>query len=143
MTDDPELEQSAVGTSIVPPTPGEVFTGLATGTSYVMGNIIGEGFFGVVYACSDGWDNDLAAKILKPIRTHDEPLADLFGIDNFNGPIWIVPIARCLLQAVNFCISIILRTKTFIRAMSLHRFHEMKCDQQSQERFSSNWVISE
>jgi serine/threonine protein kinase len=142
--DAPEPEQSAVGTTVIAPTPGEVITSLATGTSYVMGTRIGEGFFGVVYACSDGWDNDLAAKILKPIRTHDElaasalaevqkllylrhpqityvydafefrdsfyiitercysPLTDLFAIDDFNGPIWIVPIARCLLQAVNF-----------------------------------------
>jgi len=48
-----EPEQSAVGTTIIAPTPGEVITSLATGTSYVMGTRIGEGFFGVVYACSE------------------------------------------------------------------------------------------
>ena len=159
-----EPEQSAVGTTIIAPTPGEVITSLATGTSYVMGTRIGEGFFGVVYACSDGWDNDLAAKILKPIRAHDElaasalaevqkllylrhphityvydafefrdsfyiitercylPLANLFAIDEFNGPIWILPIARCLLQAVNSYILITSPTRISILATSLPHF---------------------
>jgi hypothetical protein len=30
-----------------------------------MGERIGEGSFGVVYGCVDGWKNDLAAKVLK------------------------------------------------------------------------------
>ncbi len=73
MTDAATQEQvAALGTNTVGPTAGEVITSLATGTSYVMGNKIGEGYFGVVYECWDGWDNELAAKILKPTRTHDE-----------------------------------------------------------------------
>lgn len=73
MTGDPtQVEASATGNTSVPPTPGEVITSLATGTTYTMGEMIGEGFFGVVYACFDGWGNDLAAKVLKPTRTHDE-----------------------------------------------------------------------
>jgi serine/threonine protein kinase len=72
MVDDSAPQPSAVGTILVPPTSGEVITSLATGISYVMGNKIGEGFFGVVYECTDPWDNELAAKILKPTRTHDE-----------------------------------------------------------------------
>ena len=145
MTDVPaSVEASATGDSSVPPTPGEVITSLATGTSYTMGEQIGEGFFGVVYACFDGWGNDLAAKVLKPTRTHDElaasalaelqklvhlrhphvtyvydafefrdtfyiitercycPLTQLFSLENFDGANWIMPIARCLLQAVHF-----------------------------------------
>lgn len=128
----------------VGPAPGEVITSLATGMSYEMGGRIGEGYFGVVYECWDGWDNNLAVKILKPTRTHDElaasalaevqklvhlrhphityvydafefrdtfyiiterchsPLTYLFTIPEFNGPLWIIPIARCLLQAVHF-----------------------------------------
>lgn len=141
---DANAQDQAIDASAVGPTPGEVITSLATGTSYVIGSRIGEGYFGVVYECSDGWDNELAAKILKPIRTHDElaasamaevqklvhlrhphityvydafefrdsfyiitercysPLTALFTIDQFNGPVWIIPIARCLLQAVHF-----------------------------------------
>jgi hypothetical protein len=70
VTDTAAQEQvAAVGTDTVGPAPGEVITSLATGTSYVMGEKIGEGYFGVVYECWDGWDNELAAKILKPTRT--------------------------------------------------------------------------
>ena len=65
MTEGPApLETSATGSTSVQPTPGEVITSLATGTTYTMGDQIGEGFFGVVYACFDGWENDLAAKVL-------------------------------------------------------------------------------
>src|SRR5262249_12918143 len=34
-------------------------------------------------------------------RCHS-PISGLFTIPDFNGPLWIVPIARCLLQAVHF-----------------------------------------
>lgn len=30
------------------------------------------------------------------------PLVRLFGLENFNGLVWLKPIARCLLQAVNY-----------------------------------------
>jgi hypothetical protein len=36
-----------------------------------MGDKIGEGHFGVVYSCKDVWENDLAAKVLKPIGTYE------------------------------------------------------------------------
>ena len=55
----------------VPPQPGEVITSLATGNTYTMGEQIGEGNFGVVYSCVDVWENDLAAKVLKPIATYN------------------------------------------------------------------------
>lgn len=58
--------------AVVPPTAGEVITSMATGNSYTMGVKIGEGFFGVVYECRDIWENDLAAKVLKPIGTYDK-----------------------------------------------------------------------
>lgn len=56
----------------VPPSLGEIITSLATGNSYTMGENIGEGNFGVVYACNDIWENDLAAKVLKPIGTYEK-----------------------------------------------------------------------
>ncbi|MBI3736190.1 serine/threonine-protein kinase [Candidatus Sumerlaeota bacterium] len=49
-----------------PPAPGEVITSLLTRNTYTIGQIIGEGHFGVVYSCTDAWDNDLAVKVLKP-----------------------------------------------------------------------------
>lgn len=30
------------------------------------------------------------------------PVADLFKMENFNGSVWLMPIARCLLQAVHY-----------------------------------------
>jgi serine/threonine protein kinase len=32
---------------------------------------IGEGNFGMVYACVDGWNNDLAAKVMKPLAPYE------------------------------------------------------------------------
>lgn len=139
-----EGPSAAVTKSVVPPSPGEVITSLATGTTYTMGESIGEGSFGVVFACADGWGNDLAAKVLKPTRTYDEvqaaalgelrrllllrhpyityvydafeyrdtfyiitercycPLTQLFSLAGFDGQPWIMPIARCLLQAIQY-----------------------------------------
>jgi serine/threonine protein kinase len=128
-----------------PPTPGEVITSELTHNTYTMGEKIGEGSFGEVYACTDGWNNDLAAKVLKPLRPYEQvkasatlemqklfllrhpnityffdafefrqtfyiitercycPLSNLFTMKaGFTGRFWIMPIARCLLQAVQF-----------------------------------------
>lgn len=57
---------------VTPPTPGEVITSLATGNSYTMGEKIGEGHFGLVYGCRDFWNNDLAAKVLKPLDPYEK-----------------------------------------------------------------------
>lgn len=129
---------------VVPPTPGDVITSLATGNTYTMGDLIGEGYFGLVFSCIDVWGNDLAAKVLKPIGTYDRvkasaeaelgklallrhpnityifdafeyrdtfyiitercycPLTQLFSLKDFNGLVWLMPIARCLLQAMHY-----------------------------------------
>jgi eukaryotic-like serine/threonine-protein kinase len=126
------------------PRVGEVITSGSTGNTYTMGEMIGEGNFGLVFACRDIWENDLAAKVLKPLQTYEAvqaaamrelatllrlrnpnitfihdafelkhtfyiitercycPLTNLFGLSNFNGQTWILPIARCLLQAVHY-----------------------------------------
>lgn len=55
-----------------PPTEGELITSSATGNTYRIGSVIGEGSFGVVYECSDTWENELAVKILKPRGTYEE-----------------------------------------------------------------------
>lgn len=123
---------------------GEIITSAATGNTYTMGDVIGEGNFGRVFACRDVWENDLAAKILKPLGTYETiqaaalrelmtlarlrhpnitfvhdafelehtfyivtercycPLKNLFSLPNFNGQLWILPIARCLLQAIHY-----------------------------------------
>lgn len=136
--------QSLVVKAITLPAPAEQITSRATGMTYTMGDRIGEGSFGVVFACKDGWGNDLAAKVLKPVRSYEEvqaaaagelrrllllrhpyityvydafeyrdtfyiitercycPLTSLLTIENFSGEVWIPPVARCLLQAVNF-----------------------------------------
>jgi serine/threonine-protein kinase len=110
-----------------------------------MENQIGEGAFGVVFACRDVWDNELAAKVFKPLGTYDRvreaaeaelgkllnfrhpnitfvydafefrdtfyiiterctgSIAELlFKMDGFAGPVWLMGIARCLLQAVHY-----------------------------------------
>jgi eukaryotic-like serine/threonine-protein kinase len=129
---------------VIAPALGEAITSLATGNSYTMGPPIGEGAFGVVFACRDFWGNELAAKVLKPVGSYDQvkaratdemlklvtfrhphityiydafefrdtfyiitercygPLTRLFDLGSFNGLLWVIPIARCLLQAVNY-----------------------------------------
>lgn len=128
----------------IPPSEGEVITSLATGNTYTMGTKIGEGNFGVLYSCKDIWENDLAAKVLKPTGTYEKVRASaeaefvklmrlrnphitfvydafefrdtfyiitercycsvkqLFSLPNFNGLLWLMPIARSLLQAVHY-----------------------------------------
>lgn len=56
----------------IQPSPGESITSLLTGNTYTIGPWIGEGNFGIVYSCSDDWDNELAIKVLKPIRPYEE-----------------------------------------------------------------------
>lgn len=126
------------------PSPGEVITSMATGNTYTIDEKIGEGNFGIVYACTDVWNNDLAVKVLKPLGTYDAVKAsaeaelgklmtlrnpyityvydafefrdtffivtercqgcvkDLFEIEGLSGLVWLMPIARCLLQAVQY-----------------------------------------
>lgn len=126
------------------PTAGESITSDATGNTYTIGAQIGEGSFGVVYECIDVWNNDLAAKVLKPSSTYEQvrysaiaeldklrtlrhpfvtylfdafeyrdtfylitekcngSVSDLFRLNPFNGRAWLMPIARCLLQAVHY-----------------------------------------
>lgn len=126
------------------PAVGEVIISLATRNTYTMGEIIGEGNFGSVYACRDVWNNDLAAKILKPVDTYDSvkasaeaefhklltlrhpfvtyvfdafeyrdtfyiitercqtSLAALLTWEGLKGDVWLMPIARCLLQAIHY-----------------------------------------
>lgn len=55
-----------------PPTSGELITSTFTGNTYQIGQIIGEGSFGVVYECADTWNNELAVKILKPRGTYEQ-----------------------------------------------------------------------
>ena len=55
-----------------PPTEGELITSNATGNTYRIGRVIGEGSFGVVYECTDTWENELAVKILKPRGTYEQ-----------------------------------------------------------------------
>ena len=128
----------------IQPAIGEVITSLATNNSYTIGNVIGEGSFGIVYGCTDVWGNELAAKVLKPIGTYEKvkakaesefikllqlrnpyitfvydafefrdtfyiitercfaPIDDLFTLDNFDGKVWLMPIARGILQAVHY-----------------------------------------
>lgn len=149
MTED-SVRSFPSATSVTPartaiaPQAGEVITSVATGNTFIMGEKIGEGFFGVVYACKDVWDNDLAAKVLKPIGTYETvraaaegeiqrlltlrhpnityvydafefrdtfyiitercycPVTQLFSLSPFDGRTWLMPIARCLLQAIQY-----------------------------------------
>jgi len=137
-------QPASVKKSAVAPTPGEVITSTATGNSYTFGDQVGEGGFGVVYRCTDVWNNLLAAKVLKPRGTYegvrqaaegelqrllllrhpyityafdafeyrdtfyiiteycDMALDELMQLPKFDGSVWVTPIARCLLQAVQF-----------------------------------------
>lgn len=129
---------------VVPPSHGENITSLRTGNSFTIGERIGEGHFGIVYACKDVWGNELAAKVLKPLGTYEivrgkaeqeflkllavrcpyvtfvydafeyrntfyliterchSTIDRLIQRENFQARFWILPIARCLLQAVHY-----------------------------------------
>ncbi|MBZ0169609.1 MAG: protein kinase [Kofleriaceae bacterium] len=55
-----------------PPVEGESITSTLTGNTYRIGPVIGEGNFGVVYECTDTWENLLAVKMLKPLGTYEQ-----------------------------------------------------------------------
>src|SRR6266704_2984478 len=57
---------------VIAPSPGESITTTTTGNTYTMGEKIGEGNFGIVFSCVDVWNNELAAKILKPKGTYEQ-----------------------------------------------------------------------
>ena len=54
------------------PKKGESIVCEQTSNTYIIGEQIGEGNFGVVYACSDTWGNSLAVKVLKPKGTYQD-----------------------------------------------------------------------
>lgn len=127
-----------------PPQPGmEIWNGSKL---YVIGEALGTGSFGSVYACGDEWGNQLVAKVLVPqnqsyeevrVRWLDEAdklmrlrhpnttyiydicehkdtfyiimercawtLHDIITLTpGYDGSVWLMPIARCILQAVHF-----------------------------------------
>ena len=55
-----------------PPVEGELITSGNTRNTYRIGKVLGEGSFGVVYECTDTWDNELAVKVLKPLGTYEQ-----------------------------------------------------------------------
>jgi serine/threonine protein kinase len=61
-----------VAPPVVFPTAGETIISEMTGCTYTIGPPIGQGSFGVVYACVDDWNNELAAKVLKPTKPPQE-----------------------------------------------------------------------
>lgn len=143
-TPNPENSVTQVEKQVIQPTEGELITSLATNNTYTIGSFIGEGNFGVVYSCKDVWENQLAAKVLKPIGSYEQvrasaenelaklmtlrnpyitfvydafefrdtfyiiteychgPIKNLLGTQDLDGIVWLMPIARCLLQAVHY-----------------------------------------
>jgi serine/threonine protein kinase len=56
------------------PVAGTAITSQVTGNTYLFEHKLGEGNFGVVFACTDVWDNQLVAKILKPRESSTDEL---------------------------------------------------------------------
>lgn len=54
-----------------PPSEGEAITSEVTRNTYRIGRVLGSGNFGVVYECSDTWNNQLAVKVLQPKGTYE------------------------------------------------------------------------
>ncbi len=80
---------------VTPPVPGEVITSGATGVSYTMGEKIGEGHFGLVYSCVDAWNNNLAAKIMRPIGPPERVRAATEALISISMPIKTFISAMC------------------------------------------------
>jgi serine/threonine protein kinase len=59
------------GQRAVAPRPGEIIPSPRFQNAYRFGGKIGEGAYSVVYRCRDRWNNDLAAKVLKPTNTYE------------------------------------------------------------------------
>jgi serine/threonine protein kinase len=78
----PEHPQAPPERQFQPPTAGE---GIRTGDGrlYWIGDPIGSGAFGSVYACTDEWGNSLAAKILHPRGDTYEQVRDRW-LEEFN-----------------------------------------------------------
>lgn len=54
-----------------PPVEGESITSASTKNTYRIGPPLGAGNFGVVYECTDTWNNELAVKVLQPKGTYE------------------------------------------------------------------------
>ena len=65
-------KQDAESIQLTYPKKGESIVCNQTSNTYIIGDPIGEGNFGVVYECSDAWGNDLAVKVLKPKGTYQD-----------------------------------------------------------------------
>lgn len=71
MADEVE-KQDVENIQLTYPKKGESIVCSQTSNTYIIGEQIGEGNFGVVYACSDTWGNSLAVKVLKPKGTYQD-----------------------------------------------------------------------
>lgn len=69
-----ERVDSPVARTFTPPREGLVIRN--QGRNYSLGKYIGEGSWGVVYHCTDDWENELVAKILKPRNRTYEAVKD-------------------------------------------------------------------
>jgi serine/threonine protein kinase len=52
------------------PSPGEAVT--RDHAVYYIGQPLGQGYYGIVYDCTDDWGNELVAKVLKPLGSYQE-----------------------------------------------------------------------
>jgi serine/threonine protein kinase len=139
----PQLPPPAPTRHIIYPKEGEVVS--FQNRLYRLGAPMGQGGFGIVYACTDDWGNSLAAKVLLPqgrpyeivqqdwqrelrnlvlLRhpniTHvydafewrdtfyiitergNQTLNELITWPEIKGELWLLPMARCVLQAIHF-----------------------------------------
>jgi len=69
-----ERADNPVARTFTPPREGLVIR--HHGRNYSLGKYIGEGSWGVVYHCTDDWENELVAKILKPRNRTYEAVKD-------------------------------------------------------------------
>lgn len=65
--------------SVIWPSFGQTITSPSTNNTYTIGRQIGEGYFSIVYACSDVWNNELAVKVLKPVGTYEKVKGNAVG----------------------------------------------------------------
>jgi serine/threonine-protein kinase len=69
-----ERADNPVARTFTPPREGLVIR--HQGRNYSLGKHIGEGSWGVIYHCTDDWENELVAKILKPRNRTYEAVKD-------------------------------------------------------------------
>jgi eukaryotic-like serine/threonine-protein kinase len=74
----------------IPPQKGEQIICILSGSAYTIGDLLGSGFYGDIYACEDVWGQPLVVKVLRPLvsieDTRSKALSELHKLYQLRHP---------------------------------------------------------